>query len=95
MFSVVRALFRFLGLVVRDGHLKRKLAMQPTSTADSLPIDPVTETVVTIPQAAAHYCVSKPTMWRWVLSGRVASIKLGGARRTTLEAVARSVAFEA
>ena len=58
------------------------------------PIDPVNETVVTVPQAAQHYQISTPTAWRFVLSGRVPSFKLGGSRRTTLEAFARALIHE-
>ncbi len=53
-------------------------------------IDPVTDTIVSVGQAAQHYGVSKPTVWRWILSGKVASIKLGNSRRTSLEAIARA-----
>ncbi len=63
--------------------------------ATSIPkphIDPVTDTIVTVKQAATHYAVSTPTVWRWLLSGRVASIKVGNSRRTSLEAIARAFA---
>ena len=53
-------------------------------------IDPVNDTIVNVAQAAEHYAVSKPTVWRWILSGKVASIKVGNSRRTSLEAIARA-----
>ncbi|MBC8352203.1 MAG: helix-turn-helix domain-containing protein [Planctomycetes bacterium] len=53
-------------------------------------IDPINDTIVNVKQAATHYGVSAPTVWRWLLSGRVASIKVGNSRRTSLEAIARA-----
>jgi excisionase family DNA binding protein len=53
-------------------------------------IDPVNDTIVNVKQAAKHYSVSVPTVWRWLLSGKVASIKVGNSRRTSLEAIARA-----
>jgi len=53
-------------------------------------IDPVNDTIVNVTQAASHYGVSKPTVWRWLLTGKVASIKVGNSRRTSLEAIARA-----
>ena len=57
-------------------------------------IDPITDTIVSVGQAAQHYGVSKPTVWRWILTGKVASIKLGNSRRTSLEAIARAFATD-
>ena len=53
-------------------------------------IDPVHATIVNVKQAANHYVVSQPTVWRWILSGKVASFKAGGSRRTSIEAIARA-----
>ena len=66
------------------------------STAHVTPshIDPVNDTIVDAKQAAKHYGVSVPTVWRWLLSGKVASIKLGSSRRTSLEAIARAFAAD-
>ena len=55
-------------------------------------LDLVNDTIVSARQAASHYNVSQPTVWRWMLSGRVPSCKLGNSRKTSLEAIAR--AFE-
>jgi len=52
-------------------------------------IDPVHDTLVNVRQAAKHYGVSTPTVWRWLLSEKVASIKVGNSRRTSIEAIAR------
>ena len=54
--------------------------------------DPLNDKIVSVKQAAAHYGVSTPTVWRWLLSGKVASAKFGNSRRTSIEAIAR--AFE-
>ncbi len=59
-------------------------------TATKSHIDPVSDTIVNVRQAATHYAVSPPTVWRWLLSGKVASIKVGNSRRTSLEAIARA-----
>lgn len=53
-------------------------------------IDLVNGHVVSVPKAARHYDLSPATMWRWVLSGKVPSVKLNGSRKTTLEAVAET-----
>ena len=53
-------------------------------------IDPIADTLVNVKEAADHFRVSKPTVWRWILSGKVASIKVGNSRRTSLEAIARA-----
>jgi excisionase family DNA binding protein len=55
-----------------------------------LQLDPVNDTIVTVREAADHYKVSVPTVWRWVLSGKVDSIKVGNSRRTSLEAISRA-----
>ena len=64
--------------------------MHPSLAHSQSYIDPVNDTIVTVPQAASHYAVSKPTVWRWLLSGKVASIKFGNSRRTSIEAIARA-----
>ena len=53
-------------------------------------IDPVHDNIVNVKQAATHYGVSAPTVWRWLLSEKVASIKVGNSRRTSIEAIARA-----
>jgi hypothetical protein len=35
--------------------------------------------------------MSKSHFWRWILDGKIASIKLGASRRTSIEAVARAI----
>ncbi len=45
-----------------------------------------------IPDAAARLCVSESTVWRWVYSGRLPSVKLGKSRRIRAEALERFVA---
>lgn len=49
--------------------------MPPSANSQSF-IDPVNDTIVNVKQAASHYAVSKPTVWRWLLSEKVASIKV-------------------
>lgn len=53
-------------------------------------IDPTTERICSVKQAAEHFQISVPTAWRLVLSGRVASFKIGNSRRTSLEAFSRA-----
>lgn len=53
-------------------------------------IDLAKETVVTVNQAAKHFGLSPSMVWRLVLQGRVPSVKIGGARRLTLESFARA-----
>jgi hypothetical protein len=79
-----RAIFRFLA----------GARAMPKSTPKPIPqLDLINGHVVSVPKAARHYDVHPATMWRWVLSGKVASVKLNGSRKTTLEAVA--AAFQA
>jgi excisionase family DNA binding protein len=42
---------------------------------------------LTIPEAAASIGVSRATLYRLMESGRLASVKLGGCRRITPEAI--------
>ncbi|MCC6508019.1 MAG: helix-turn-helix domain-containing protein [Pirellulaceae bacterium] len=65
--------------------------MSATSELKSF-LDPVNDTIVNVKQAAKHYSVSVPTVWRWLLSGKVASMKVGSSRRTSIEAIARAFA---
>lgn len=53
-------------------------------------IDLTTQKVVSLSKAARHFDVSLNTMWRWALSGKIPSVKIGGSRKTTIEAVAAS-----
>ena len=54
-------------------------------------IDPIRETICSVPEAAQHFSISIPHAWRLVLTGKVDSFKLGGSRRTSLEAFARFI----
>lgn len=55
-------------------------------------LDPASEELLTIPEAARVARVKAHTMFRWVLTGKVESIKLGRLRRTSREAIARFAA---
>ena len=42
---------------------------------------------LTVPEAAASVGVSRATIYRWITSGQLASVKIGGIRRVTPEAI--------
>lgn len=66
--------------------------------SSSLPratIDLVNDRICTVKDAAQHYSVSTPTVWRWILSERIPSVKLGNSRRTSIEGIARAFQSEA
>ena len=54
-------------------------------------IDLVSETICTIPQAAVHFGISKPSAWRKILTAEWPSFKIGKSRRTSIEAIARAI----
>lgn len=64
--------------------------MAQVATPTTSHLDLINDDIVSAKQAAKHYGVSQPTMWRWMLSGKVASVKLGNSRRTSLQAIARA-----
>ena len=64
--------------------------MTATATPTTSRLDLITDTIVSAKQAAKHFGVRQPTVWRWMLSGKVASVKLGNSRKTSIEAIARA-----
>lgn len=52
-------------------------------------IDTTKETLLTMQEAADRCRVSLPTVYRWASSQGLETVKIGGARRTTLEAIQR------
>lgn len=54
-------------------------------------IDLVNDTIVTVPEAARHFSISKAAAWRLVLKGAWPSVKIQASRRTSLEACAAAI----
>ena len=54
-------------------------------------VDLVNEQLVTVPQVAKHFGISRAKAWRMILKGRWPSVKIDGSRRTSLEAIARVI----
>lgn len=53
-------------------------------------LDITSQRVVSLNKAARHFDVSPSTMWRWALQHKIPTVKIGGSRKTTIEAVAES-----
>jgi len=62
-----------------------------TATAIKNEIDLVNDTIVSIPNLADQFGISRAAAWRKILKGEWPSVKIGNSRRTSLEACARRI----
>ena len=68
--------------------------MTQTLTSPVDDIDLVNDTICTVPQAAEHFGISKAKAWRLILKGDWPSVKIDASRRTSIEAIARTIQAE-
>jgi predicted DNA-binding transcriptional regulator AlpA len=56
-----------------------------------MPIDLANEPLVSVKEAADHFGISRAATWRLILSDKWPSVKIGGSRRTSIQACARAI----